>query len=64
MTAKKGWRMDRPQTLEEGTALLAAALDDKTLCKAASGQFGDEIRLLSIGEKTRRERRGKTSTAA
>lgn len=44
-----------PKSLEEATAALIATVDAKVLGKAAAGEFGDDVRLLSIGEKVRRD---------
>lgn len=46
-----------PQSLEEGVAALATVLTDRDLDKAASGAYGNEVRLLVLGEKARRSTR-------
>ena len=46
--------MQKPRTLEEGVAALAAALADRDLDDAAEGKYGPEVRLLVLGERSRR----------
>lgn len=53
--------MPTPQTLEEGVAALASVLEDGDLDAAADGKYGPEIRLLVLGEKTRREQKRKSA---
>lgn len=53
--------MDQPKTLEEGMASLAALLGDEALDAAVAGEFGPEIRLLTLSEKTRRTSKAKAS---
>lgn len=49
--------MNKPKSLEEGVAALAAELGDRELEAAANGKYGTEVRLLVLGEKTRRDGR-------
>lgn len=54
--------MNHPKTLEEGVAALAVALDDRELTAAAEGKYGQEVRLLVLGEKARRDKRPKVAS--
>lgn len=49
------------QKLEEAAAALVATVDDRSLRKAAAGDFGDELRLLALGEKVRRDMRKRSA---
>lgn len=49
--------MQNPKTLEEAAAALIATVDDGVLSRAVAGDFGNEVRLLSLGENVRREQR-------
>lgn len=47
--------MQNPKTLEEAAAALIATVDDGVLSRAVAGDFGNDVRLLSLGEKVRRD---------
>lgn len=48
--------MQTIKSLEEGVAALAEVLGDRDLEAAAEGKYGPEVRLLTLGEKARRQR--------
>lgn len=56
--------MQNPRTLEEGVAALAEVLGDRDLNAAADGKYGPEVRLLVLGEKSRRETRRRKAAAS
>lgn len=56
--------MSGQKSLEEAAAALIAAADDGLLRKAVAGDFGEKVRLLSLGEKVRRDQRKKASSTA
>lgn len=53
--------MQTPKTIEEAAAALIATVDDRSLRKAVAGEFGETVRLLSLGEKVRRDGRKKVA---
>lgn len=56
--------MPDPKNLEEAVAALVAVTDERSLRKAAAGEFGNEVRLLSIGELIRRDQRKRPARKA
>lgn len=56
--------MSGQKSLEEAAAALIAAADDGLLRKAVAGDFGEKVRLLSLGEKVRRDQRKRGAAAS
>lgn len=46
--------MSQSKSLEEGMAALATFLSNEALAAADSGEFGEEVRLLTLPERVRR----------